>query len=437
MSKRHIDRDYQSFEHEDPSSAFHGERGGAGGCRSGQLAPQFFEERGILLQVAEARPYTRYEAGDPDGIVRRAWPDNPRFAARIAKHCGGIVIPRSAPPGLRLRRVPAELRPDRAVSTDSHWHYHGDEPVDLVIPSTGNPLPRKWTHRPEAMSKHIEKVHGGVNVQTVHLDENLAKYVFPPGNGAKRLDVHPEGWTRFVADPVVFFGLEGCIKADAMFSAGKAVYSVPSVTLWNAPEHRQFARRYLVGKTVYIVCDSDWYENHAVITQAMFSRTFLRRLGVDAHVCAPPAPGGIKVGVDDHLGDGGSMSDLVVIERETPYGLAEFLAERGIRRSDAIVRDAEVLEALSLHAGSDGTIQTSLRSFSRIMGLPLVRVQRAIEDLREVGAITVDGSLETRAQYFDWKTRKWVGLDWTERPTLTITKGLCARDTRRRLADSD
>jgi hypothetical protein len=237
-------------------------------------APHFFLEHGIAQKIANARPYIWYEKGDPERLVRRHWATSPQFAARIARQSSGLIIPRYPPTSLGLLNVPAELRPDTTVVTSSHHHYHGDTPEDqLVIPTSGKPLPKKWTHRPEHMQRHIEKVHGGVNDQTVHLDENRAKYVFPPGDGAKRLDMHPEAWTRFTTASRVFFVIEGCIKADAVLSAGEAVFSVPSVTLWRAHELHAFART-LRGKVVYIIPDADWTTNGLVITQAIFCRTY-------------------------------------------------------------------------------------------------------------------------------------------------------------------
>jgi hypothetical protein len=338
--------------------------------------------------------------------------------------------------------VPSELRPNSAVVTSSHWHFHGeDRDADLTIPTSGKHLPKRWIHRPEDMTRHITKVHGGTNVQTVHLDENRAKYVFPTGNGAKRLDVHPKAWVRFVNASRVFLGIEGCIKADAMLSAGEAVFSVPSVTLWAAPELSAFTRR-LKGKVVYIVPDADFAENDLVMTQAMFCRTFLRRRGITAHVAVPSieedAPRDengklIRNGVDDFLYYGGTMNDLAVLERETPYGLAEWLAERRTFRKDKVVRGAEVLESLATHAGANGEIRAPLRSVARIMGVHHSRVERGVRDLEEWGVAEISGSLARQPRHYDRKTRRWVGWEWKEQPTIRIVPELRAKDTLHRL----
>lgn len=402
------------------------------------LDEDFFAERGITRAVAEKRPYLRYERGDPQRLLREHWPKSKQHAGRIGRQSAGIIIPRYAPPSLRLAHVPAELRPDTAVITSSHHHYHGDGPThNLVIPSTGTRLPRKWIHKPEGMTRHIEKIHGGINVQEVHLDSNLAKYVFPPGDGAKRLDVHPHAWPKFVNASRVFFVIEGCLKADAVLSAGEAVFSVPSVTLWQAKELPAFASC-LRGKTAYIVPDNDLFNpeargHSAVKTQALFCRTFLRRLGIDARIAAPPYPG--HKGIDDYLGFGGTMDDLAVLDRDPPFGLAEWMATQAKFRRDRLVRAAEGLRGLALHADSNGEFKYSLRAASRIMGIHHSRLQRSVEDLQDLGAVEVEGDLSTAPRWRDPKTGKWVAWDWEseDRPIIRIHPALRANDKVTRL----
>ena len=115
--------------------------------------PDFFESRGVLPDVAEARPYIYYSLGD-SALVREHWRDSPRFASRIANQSSGVVIPRYAPRWLGLAQVPAELRPDEAVVTSSNWQFHGDDPesAELVFPRSGKPLPTAGIHAPDEMS---------------------------------------------------------------------------------------------------------------------------------------------------------------------------------------------------------------------------------------------------------------------------------------------
>jgi hypothetical protein len=403
----------------------------------------FYDEHAISTKVGNARPYIHYEIGDPDGKVREAWADNPRFAAFIANQSSGTIIPRYAPRFLGLPNVTAELRPTNPVVTSSHHHYHGDEPRnDLVFPSTGNRLPRQWIHYPWEMKTHInEEVekggHGGVNTQEVHLRQNIAKYTFSGGPGAKRLDIHPQAFSKLFRAQRVMLGKEGCIKADAMLSAGEVVFSWASVTLWPPEELRKLAR-WLRDLKVYLIPDADWKDKIEVSTQAWLCRSYLRRYGVDAHVAAPPYEAFVQnkelKGIDDHLANGGTMDDLEVLKRETPYGLAEFLAERGMQRKNTVVRAAEALEGLALHANENGQINAGLQTVARATGQGARRMQRAVHDLADIGAVEIDGSLETAPRWRD-KEKGWVGYDWRDRPTITVHPQLRAKTSVHRLGD--
>jgi hypothetical protein len=138
------------------------------------------------------RGYCRYRKNDRGGLLREAWPeDNTDFVTtKVTPVCDGLIIPRYPPPSLMLSRVYAEIRPDKAVVLDNR-------------------------------------------------DPDGAKYVFPKGSKyAKRIDMHPLAVGLLRDAKRIYFGLEGCIKADAMLSAilrsreKASVLSVPSVTLW-------------------------------------------------------------------------------------------------------------------------------------------------------------------------------------------------------------
>ena len=134
-----------------------------------------------------------------------------------------------------------------------------------------------------------------------------AKYVFLPGSVEDRIDLHPRSAALLADADRVFFALEGALKNDAILSAGEAVFSVPSVTLWKPEELQRFAKDFLAGKTVFVVPDADWIGNPMVDWQALLVRTYLREALGDAlvHIAAPPVEffhdTGEK-GVDDWLG---------------------------------------------------------------------------------------------------------------------------------------
>jgi len=128
------------------------------------------------------------------------------------------------------------------------------------------------------LARHIEKAHHGVPVAGPH--EHTRKAKDREHGIARRLDVHPDAVPLLLSAGRVFFVIEGCIKADAVLSRGEAVFSVPSVTLWKAPELEAFAERYLKEKTVFIVADADAVMKPEVMTQAKLCRSFLHRRGV-------------------------------------------------------------------------------------------------------------------------------------------------------------
>jgi hypothetical protein len=441
------------------------------GRRKRRQLSRFFKEHAILPEVGFARPYDRYHADDASP-VQRAFAALPKpgqkgYMTRLARQDNGVIIHRHrALP--ELSHVYAELRPDAPVRTGpAVWHYHPavrskrEAPVIPHGPSAGRELSERRIYSLEAMKRngHIARDkdpddHAGVINEGVHCHVPRGKYLFCPGaDYAKRLDLHPLALPLFEAAERVFFVIEGCIKADAVLSQGEAVFSVPSVTLWDAPELPKFIETYLQGKEVVIVPDADWYQNRAVLTQAMLCRSFLRQYGLTARVAAPPIDGvkdGIK-GVDDFLAAGGSLNDLVVIEREVEPGrLLKFLSDQrrkivwldgreipwgplpGSGRRDGRNRNAEVVEALALHADVNGNYAAPLRTMARVMRVPIKKVTRAVDDLLDCGAITVDKPLRTqsgvwRGNYFDRAE------EWVDRPTITVHSDLRATTTQRRL----
>ena len=447
-----------------------------------------FSKRGILPEVAEARPYVRYTKADRQP-VRDAYQGLNRYQrgtmTRFAGYPGvdeadqqaGIVITRHAPPGLGLEHVYAELGPGVIIRTGKpEWHRHPWLPASHphIRRDKGNPTDHRGRRRfdmhahvpmakylfppapnatvvfhhdhaddpalarPKALELHLQRDHGGRPVRGRHAHELRVKD--RSVNYAKRLDVHPWAVPLLEDAEIVFFGIEGCLKADAMLSWilendwKASVFSVPSVTLWDAPELASFALKYLQDKRVVIVPDADWARNPAVTTQAFLCRTALHDLGLEACVAAPPKHGvrhKIK-GVDDYCGQGGSLKALHVLDREMPT-LDHWAAtwrhpsENRHDRRDRVARDRQVLELLALHAGFDGTLDRSIRSLARVIGEnDHKRVSRAIRSLEELGAITVEGSLTTRQG--NWRTDSYYdpSLDWEVRPTLTIRPDLRA-----------
>ena len=181
---------------------------------------------------------------------------------------------------------------------------------------------------------------------------------------SKRLDHNPISAADFSLPGPVFFGIEGTPKNDAMVewlrNQGRPakVVNVPSVSTWKAPELALFALRRMRGNPVVIVPDADWIENDEVIYHAENCALYLRRrCGVNAVIAAPPQRAGHK-GVDDFLGDGGSLDELDVIRRDFDRDkLAEFEDEfPSVRRGYAKTApfDLSVAHLLGRTSGSAG-----------------------------------------------------------------------------------
>jgi hypothetical protein len=470
------------------------------------------DQRKFAVKVATggAEPYRRdnlakYPKGHPERV-----------------DAGGFLIMRHAPPGLeRFGPVYAELRPDNAVATKSRtWHYHGPRPYPEHVAidaktgrpckpkaAGGGPIAESNLHTTKSMDAHIRRdkfeddhFPGDPRLDQVHSHQDVAKYCFISSawvtqqiqrkdgswydhkekdeseSIARRLDVHPLAADRLGAG-LVYVGLEGCIKADAILSEilrrdiDVSVVSFPSVTLWNAgAELGEFVERHLLGKRVVIVCDSDGARNGLVRTQALLLRSFLHNRGArDTEVVAPPYPGSeqkdgswvvdpaqldekgkpLLNGVDDFLGAGHELRELKRLGNQVDADLLQWVLEHPRKskghdyRADAF--DAVALEGICAHADpSDGTYLSSAEMLATVMELDepprapirvvpyrerkptlparIQRMQRALRSLVDRGLLEkVSGSEEVRPKMVrtskGWRTFGW---DYSDRPRYRI-----------------
>jgi hypothetical protein len=459
---------------------------------------EVFVERAIDLDLAAVRhrPYVDLEdvfQADPN--YRDLESGQLRFLERMMEQSDGIVMVRHAPPlkGIALPPIFAELRPLDPVLTGRRRHNFVDKNGKLWDHHIGPEL------RTEGWRKHVtrgeqEDDHHGQNNADDHYHMNLAKYLFPPGvnrevpwenhdhmvmpaeklaahlvkydhpdgadtthvksvkdarvNRAKRIDVHPWGVERFGDAEVVYFALEGCLKADAILTAiihtreRASVFSAPSVTLWDAKEFSRFVKQYLRGKLVIIVPDADWRDERkggGILAQALYCREALREMGglTGALIAAPPMCLGEKKtkGIDDFLAAGGKLGDLKVIDRQTPVQIfSEWQSPAST--VDGRSRDGWVLKFLSLHA-AEGTRQYSaplLTIAKRVVrrGMHSATIKEALLNLVEGGAVTSDKPLVTTSkQWIAWPSHNPYGSGgwtiehenedfWCEIPTFTI-----------------
>jgi hypothetical protein len=380
----------------------------------------------------------------------------------------------------KVNKDDSEPDTDHAAREDVHEHI---DAAKYVFPPSGR-REEPWVHEhyrgrsgawykkhPEALERHYDNWHHK-NPETVEwLVEGFGTYRIhkhtrrvkdSDNNYAKRLDIHPMALERLEAAETVFFGIEGCLKADAILSAiiregwNASVFSVPSVSLWEADELKEFAQTYLQSKLVIIVPDADWVDNRAVITQARKAEFFLRRrCGVRTYVAAAPLiweNGKRKVeykGVDDYLGAGRKLGDLTVMERTESLMLnkvKERQIDKGYRK-DRVENDAESLRALAHQAtiqpDGRGLVQTTLVSLAGIIGTCSKTAKNTIKRAQGYGWLELVGSFATQKGYHvkgegwypgpeEWRKSKIDG-EKKENPRIYIHAELCGEDKERTL----
>jgi len=378
------------------------------------------------------------------------------YEARVLRHVpdesgmaiggGGKLSKREPMPRAEYERLEAEF----AAWLDDHQdRYHYDKETDSYKARALTSV--------DAFTRHTLHMHA---VPVTLRGEQLAK----------RIDVNPLVWRHggFEKAERVFFGIEGCIKADAiltaLLAAGEpaAIFSVPSVSLWEATypaaedeiedgdELAAFVQTHLLGKLVCIVPDADAGTKDEVMMQALLCRSTVRRLGAQAEIVLPPddrLEQGIK-GVDDYLGSSGRTLDGMVWFRKEPPDERQLGQWRLGRQAgthwpaDRLQRAIETLQALATHAGEQGQFSASVRLLSRAIGrrrsIPEARrddpdaldsvrkrdpeaarkrFERGIKDLLEVGAITSNKPLSIRQERWLERQSGWhlaQGLDWAQ-----------------------
>jgi hypothetical protein len=298
-----------------------------------------------------------------------------------------------------------------------------------------------------AWRDHMHKKPHGDDADRLHWHEG--RNPDPDQHPEKRLDMNPLSVDSLATARRVFFSIEGSIKGDAIVSAGfpshsEVAFSVPSVTMWRVPELEDFATKFLADTAVFVVPDADWADNPNVALQAFECRDALRGyVGPNVHVAAAPS-GGVK-GVDDFLGSGGKVDDLVVLEREMSNGfltwkfrhIAAAKRRRG-RGVEAAENDAAVLEWMALHASADGVVLKAAPIIAKYTGLSEDTVGRSVTRLVMAGALESNATpqmLTVRARYIrvkrEGKLRRrplHTGESWDPRNEFTVADHLRAVD---------
>jgi hypothetical protein len=348
-------------------------------------------------------------------------------------------------------RIKQEIRGDRHhTHYDSGKYIHPPGPMETIEHDHAV----DFAGKPKMLASHIEHEHGGEDRAGPHehrIKNRKVKY-------ATRLDVNPLVTEEVLRDAQRFyFVIEGSIKNLAVLTwvrrrgVNAAVFSVPAVGQWNAPELRDFVERYMVDKPAYIIADSDAHKNSEVMRHALRCRNRLRAWRAQAFILLP-GEGWLgldekgnpkKVGADDGLGKAKkSLLDFQVIHREVPGWNVIW---RAIRKTwpDSTVRvyseaakcyvdvtrhtlsnrtwrgrtrDLAVFLALAEQADiNSGLYWGSRRAMADDLGIDEKAVRLALEVFIEAGWIQREGgTLEERESEFSFKTV------WADKPTLRV-----------------
>ena len=417
---------------------------------------------------AEIRPDNRVETGPPV----RHWHGSGE-PSEDAYEPGVSVLERGSEAWRDHCRKANEANAENGIEAEDHRlvenvHEHPDAAKYVFPPSPKRDKP--WVHDhhagrsgeyyekyPEALERHTKDWHAmhpkaAEPLASVGMHKHTRRVKNHDNNLARRIDIHPLAWPLLRGAEVVYFGIEGCLKADSILSAilregqKASVFSVPSVSLWHAKELEKFAGQYLRGKTVIIVPDSDWVNNDKVIAQARLAEYFLREdCGVRAYVAAPPLNPDRTVnhkGVDDFLGAGGKLAEMTVMERTLSPNLA--IVERQARyekrhRKDRVANDVQAVKALAhqstIQENGEGLVQTTLKTLGNVLGVNRQTAFNIVGRIERDGWVRVEGEwaaqkgYHTKDGYFpsalEFKKSKIGGK---KNPRILVHEGLCGED---------
>lgn len=394
-----------------------------------------------------ADPEYAEQARDPDPV--RSWSSWLSWALSL----DGWLMPRHATmpdsPGWHDRPV-AQLRPDvplpgrppmkphhhSELSAMARWQH--ERKVCDLAPEDAHPYAVEHPNGAFLLTGHLHPVTGEVVVPTGgrHSHYGESKYLYAQGPWAKRLGTNPlvleRGWGT--PDDLFVFVMEGTLKMCSVVEAGYPAVDVGSVTLWNGTravwddgvwgdpdspwwepelshlgdrlerEIEAFARRHLGGRTVAVVCDSDWDTNDNVRAQTDCVVGVLERNGVRRVVrCAPPsAADGEKRGIDDWLGEHEAGDRREALLEIVVPGPAELTADHpllaAMRRSDGRESAAALALDMGRQADARGIVAYRKNQMARYAGRSTSVQDRALENLMRCGVASQMTEAERRGE---------------------------------------
>lgn len=221
--------------------------------------------------------------------------------------------------------------------------------------------------------------------------QGKTRYTQRPGYGTKHIDIHPLAAPRLGTGEPVYFCLEGCLKADAVLSAGGLAISSTSVTTWKNADLIRLLPRLKSSSVVYVVPDSDYYSsarrnghfNEFVLFQTRAAAQWLKTRGVNARIGVPwTGQPGVKTGVDDFLALGYRLDQLTPEEPFPPY--PGFAIGPSVRLTNSQARVLDYLTSLNGYCGA-----FLPRAVAKALGLSRQTVRRAYKRFESMGIMVV------------------------------------------------
>jgi hypothetical protein len=327
-------------------------------------------------------------------------------------------------------------------------------------------IPDSFEHTHEQMLEKNDKDHGGKFLR--HLlgwhDEKHSNGRIPKADESHKHFHSVKGESdadRWSLDPLAleyrdndraFVVMEGPLKGASVLSQAEFVLYCPSVTLGTREELERLATEHLIGKKVWIVVDSDAFTDRPMVRHfALRTWWVLFDMNIDAEIVFPPSKKGKKEGVDDWLGGGGTLDQLLVYKPIVPdlgliydYLLSEFPDKPFIlyRKATMVARlatfaDEERHITLSEEAGL-----SSARTTAAMLGCGQGRVLENLNwfiDRDLLDLYSEDGTLKILKKW------QWAGDDrgyiqtegWDKRPVITIPEWCAATTVKSTIGDEE
>ncbi len=218
------------------------------------------------------------------------------------------------------------------------------------------------------------------------------------------LDVHPRMREEVRSGDGDLFVVEGTKKGDALLSRGAAAVTLTSVWMAHVPKSKPkrllpcWDHVRLPGRRVFIAFDSDWRRKDTVHDALEWLVGALEECGADVRVAyLEDAPDGKKLGADDYLAGGGTVTQLKALCRKFER---QDVARIRLSRDENLRTAVEDLERRFLAAEWKGMGGASARDVYLKLIEAAMRHGKVVEDGIRVkkaqGPLALEAKVSTR-----------------------------------------